>query len=64
MSTARLLTTCLVDGYSLQKISTPEGAYVTTGGISQDAGLALTARVKGGEKVVAHLSTVMKITTT
>jgi hypothetical protein len=53
-----------LDGYSLQRISTPEGPYVPTGGISQADGLALIARIQGGETVVAKLSTIMKVSTT
>ncbi|KAL5354477.1 hypothetical protein ACLOAV_000566 [Pseudogymnoascus australis] len=53
-----------LDGYSLQRISTPEGPYVPTGGISQADGLALLARLNAGEEVVADLSTTTKVTTT
>lgn len=53
-----------LDGYSLQLLSVPNGPYVPTGGISQADGLALIARVQGGEKVVAHLSTEMSVKTT
>jgi len=53
-----------LDGYSLQLLSVPNGPYVPTGGISQADGLALIARVQGGEKVVASLSTEMSVKTT
>ena len=53
-----------LNGYSLQRINTPEGPYVPTGGISQADGLALIAQIKGGATIVAHLSTIMKVTTT
>jgi hypothetical protein len=54
----------LVDGYSLQRIATAEGPYVTTGGISQADGLDLIAKIQAGATVVAQLSTEMSITTT
>jgi Zn-dependent M28 family amino/carboxypeptidase len=53
-----------LDGYSLQLLSVPNGPYVPTGGISQADGLALIARIQGGEKVVASLSTEMSVKTT
>lgn len=53
-----------LDGYSLQRISTPEGTYVPAGGISKADGEALVARVQAGETVVADLATVMQVSTT
>lgn len=53
-----------LDGYSLQRISTPEGTYVPAGGISQADGQALVARLQAGETIVADLSTETKISTT
>lgn len=53
-----------LDGYSLQRITTPEGPYVPTGGISQADGLALIARLKAGEEIVADLATTAEVTTT
>ncbi|KAG9233311.1 putative leucine aminopeptidase 2 [Amylocarpus encephaloides] len=53
-----------LDGYSLQKITTSEGAYVPAGGISKADGEALVARVQAGETIVAHISTTTKVTTT
>ena len=54
----------ILDGYSLQRLSTPEGPYVPTGGISQDDGLALIARLDAGEGIVAKLLTVAEVKTT
>lgn len=53
-----------LDGYSLQRISTPEGPYVPTGGISQADGLALIAKLEAGETITADLATVMSTSTT
>lgn len=53
-----------LDGYSLQRISTPEGPYVPSGGISQADGLALVDRLAAGEVITAELSTVMSVKTT
>lgn len=53
-----------LDGYSLQRISTPEGPYVPTGGISQADGLALISRLDAGETITADLATIMSTTTT
>ncbi|KAL2070124.1 hypothetical protein VTL71DRAFT_14804 [Oculimacula yallundae] len=53
-----------LDGYSLQRLSTPEGPYVPTGGISQADGLALIARLDAGETIDVKLSTVMDVKTT
>jgi aminopeptidase Y len=53
-----------LDGYSLQRISTPEGPYVPTGGISKADGLTLLARLAAGEEIIADLSTTTKVTTT
>jgi hypothetical protein len=46
-----------MDGKSLQKISTPEGPYVPTGGITKADGLALVARLDAGEEIIGDLST-------
>ncbi|KAH6665511.1 putative leucine aminopeptidase 2 [Halenospora varia] len=53
-----------LDGYSLQRISTPEGTYVPAGGISQADGEALVKRVQAGEVVTADLSTTVSVATT
>lgn len=50
-----------MEGYSLQIIA---GKYVPTVGISQEAGLALIAKINSGAKVIAKLSTELKTTTT
>jgi hypothetical protein len=47
-----------------QKISTPEGPYVPTGGISQADGLALIKKLDAGLEVIAELSTEMAVSTT
>ena len=46
-----------MNGYSLQKISTPEGPYVPTGGISRADGQALVAQLDAGVEIIADLST-------
>jgi len=46
-----------MNGYSLQKISTPEGPYVPTGGISKADGQALVAQLDAGVEIIADLST-------
>ena len=53
-----------LDGYSLQRLSTPEGPYVPTGGISQADGLALIEKLDAGINVIADLSTEMSVKTT
>lgn len=53
-----------LDGYALQRISTPEGSYVPTGGISQADGEALVALIDAGQDLVAHLSTSTRNATT
>ena len=53
-----------LEGYSLQRITTPEGPYVPTGGISQADGLALVSRLNAGETIVADLSTKTNVITT
>jgi aminopeptidase Y len=53
-----------LDGYSLQRLSTPEGPYVPTGGISQADGLALIEKLDAGIEVIADLSTEMSVKTT
>ena len=53
-----------LDGYSLQRLSTPEGPYVPTGGISQADGLALIEKLDAGIDVIADLSTEMSVKTT
>jgi hypothetical protein len=53
-----------LDGYSLQRITTPEGPYVPTGGISQADGLALVSRLSAGEVITVDLSTIMSVKTT
>ncbi|TVY37531.1 putative leucine aminopeptidase [Lachnellula subtilissima] len=53
-----------LDGYSLQRINTPEGTYVPAGGISMADGEALVARVQAGETVIADLATEMSVSTT
>jgi Zn-dependent M28 family amino/carboxypeptidase len=47
-------------GYSLQRLSTPEGPYVPTGGISQADGEALVALLQGGATLNADLTTLAK----
>lgn len=46
-----------MEGKSLQKISTSEGPYVPTGGITKADGLALVARLDAGEELIGDLST-------
>ena len=53
-----------LDGYSLQRISTPEGPYVPTGGVSQSDGLALIEKLNAGVDVIVDLSTEMSVKTT
>lgn len=53
-----------LDGYSLQRLSTPEGPYVPTGGISQADGLDLKSRLAAGEVISVNLATVMSVKTT
>lgn len=53
-----------MEGYSLQIISSPIGAYVPVVGITQAAGLALIAQVQAGSTIVAKFSTKLSVTTT
>lgn len=46
-----------MNGYSLQKTSTPEGPYVPTGGITKADGLDLVAQLDAGVSIIADLST-------
>lgn len=46
-----------MNGYSLQRVSTPEGNYVPTGGITRPDGDAIIALLDSGVNVVADLST-------
>lgn len=46
-----------MNGYSLQRVSTPEGPYVPTGGISRPDGDAIIALIDSGVEVIADLST-------
>ncbi|PVH79074.1 putative leucine aminopeptidase 2 [Cadophora sp. DSE1049] len=47
-----------LEGYSLQILPSDGGPYVPTAGITQDAGLALVARLAAGEEVVADFTTI------
>lgn len=49
-----------LDGYSLQRVTTPEGPYVPTGGISQSDGEALVAQLESGISLTADLTTVAR----
>ncbi|KAH7327151.1 putative leucine aminopeptidase 2 [Rhexocercosporidium sp. MPI-PUGE-AT-0058] len=46
-----------MNGYSLQKTSTPEGPYIPTGGITKTDGLDLVAQLASGASIIADLST-------
>ncbi|KAG4439944.1 hypothetical protein IFR05_004570 [Cadophora sp. M221] len=46
-----------MNGYSLQKTSTPEGPFVPTGGITKADGLDLVAQLDAGVSIIADLST-------
>ncbi|CAG8962341.1 hypothetical protein HYFRA_00005397 [Hymenoscyphus fraxineus] len=46
-----------MNGYSLQLVSTPEGPYVPTGGITRPDGDAIIAQLDAGVEVIADLST-------
>lgn len=46
-----------MNGYSLQRVSTPEGPYVPTGGITRPDGDAIIALLDSGVEVIADLST-------
>ncbi len=53
-----------MNGYSLQKTSTPEGPYVPTGGITKADGLDLVAQLDAGVEIIADLSTETVLKTT
>ena len=46
-----------MNGYSLQKTSTPEGPYVPTGGITKADGLDLVSKLDAGVEIIVDLST-------